>query len=463
VLLGGGVLEKHCKNFKFFATMNPNLLTRTNMGTEKSLLERRRDVTLPAWGDGYGGVDDGFEVTKYHDGYYLDGKFRGQDVNDVIDIFHGVLCRIVRPDHPKILDAEQRAREVGITHIGKTDTHEIIVGFQERLQRAYEQLGLGSARVLLDVTGSGGNSRAHCLANAYTRGGKPFYLKGCYHGNDYLGKATVGLPPWMGKHSPRIKGLTHLPHGAEGSARLEHILRDTRLSGRRPFMFAEDIQGIGGFVNPGNKFLTDAVKQMGENGGVFVNDNVQTGMRRGGYFSVPHWLQENPSKVKTPIMVSFAKAIANGEQISGVIVPEAIAKDLKEHPEFYGKHWATYDSNVRSAAIGSAVHDIYHEEGLAERTPQVRAAFLEGMDSIAREREDVVKTVRGDGLMIGIQLQTAEQATHCLNNCIGFGVRVGIGGDTLRIAPLADTPFDIVKEAGKRVARLLDSVPRKED
>lgn len=426
----------------------------------RSLLERRRDVVLPGWGDGYGGIEDGFEVTKYHNGSLVDGNFRGKKAKDVVDVFHGVLCAVVDPEHPRIQEAERMAKEVGRTHIGKTDTHEIIVGFQERLQKAYEALGLGSARVLLDVTGSGANSRAYRLASAYTRGGAPFYLNGCYHGNDFLGNATVGLPPWKGKYSPEIDGVRHLPHGDQGSAHLEHALRDMRLTGSRPLMFAEDIQGIGGFVNPGEEFLTDAVQKMGENGGVFINDEVQTGMRRGGYFSVPRWLKEDPSKVKAPVMITFAKAIADGEQLAGVLVPEAMAQDLKEHPELYGKHWATYDSNVRSAAIGSAVHDIYHDEKLGERTPEVRATLLGGMSGIMDDRSDVVKSIRGDGLMIGIQLQTEAQAKHCLNNCIAFGVRVGIGGDTLRIAPLADIPLELAREAGKRIAKLIDSVPR---
>jgi len=426
----------------------------------RSLLERRRDVVLSGWGDGYGGMDNGFEVTKYHDGSLVDGKFRGEEVKDVVDVFHGVLCAAVDPEHPRIQEAERMAREVGRTHIGKTDTHELIVEFQERLQKAYGALGLGSARVLLDVTGSGANSRAYRLASAYTRGGTPFYLNGCYHGNDYLGNATVGLPPWKGEYSPNVEGIHHLPHGDKGSAYLEHGLRNMRHAGKRPFMFAEDIQGIGGFVNPGEEFLTDAVQKMGENGGVFINDEVQTGMRRGSYLSVPHWLREDPSRVKAPVMISFAKAIADGEQLAGVLVPEAINQDLKEHPEFYGKHWATYDSNVRSAAIGSAVHDIYHDEKLGERTPDVRKVLLEEVAQVTQDRADVVKSIRGDGLMIGIQLQTAKQAMYCLNNCIAFGVRVGIGGDTLRIAPLADIPLELAREAGKRIAKLIDSVPR---
>ncbi|MFA4891127.1 MAG: aminotransferase class III-fold pyridoxal phosphate-dependent enzyme [Candidatus Gracilibacteria bacterium] len=437
------------------------------MENEKSpsLLERRRNVSLPVWGEGYGGVDDGFELTKYHDGYYLDGNFRGEEVEDVIDLFHGVLSRNVRPDHPRIQEAEWAAGEVGVTHVGKTDTHELIVEFQERLQKAYEGLGLGSARVLFDVTGSGANSRAYRLASAYTRGGKPFYLDGCYHGNDYLGNATVGLPPWRGKYSPKIEGVRHLPHGEQGSESLRAALKKMTARGYRSFMSAEDIQGIGGFINPGEEFLTDAVQQMGENGGVFINDEVQTGMRRGSYLSVPRWLKEDPSKVKAPVMITLAKALANGEPLACTLVPEAMAQDLAEDLErdqkLYGKHWATYDSNVRSCAIGSAVHDIYHDEDLGERTLVVREAFLRELEQVTEDRGDVVKSVRGDGLMIGIQLQTAEQATYCLNNCIAFGVRIGIGGDTLRIAPLADTPLDIVIEAGERVAKLLDSAPRK--
>lgn len=436
-----------------------------NTPSNPSLLERRRAVSLPHWGDGYGGIDNGFEVTNYHDGYYLDGQFRGEEVKDVIDLFHGVLCRIVRPDHPRIREAEDSARDVGANHIGKTDTHKIIVGLQERLQKAYKELGLGSARVLLAVSGSGANSRAYRLARGYTKNGPPFYLEDCYHGNDFLGNATVGLPPWRGNYSPNIDSpVRHFPHGKGGSEELQNTL--DRIDGpkpywgKSPFMFAEDIQGIGGFVNPGEEFLTDAVRKIGEKEGVFINDEVQTGMRRGSYLSVPRWLREDPSKVTTPIMITLAKALANGEPLAAVLVPETMAKDLEANPNLYGKHWDTYDCNVRSAAIASTVYDIYHQEGLGGRTNSVREAFLEAIYPIAETRQDVIRTIRGDGLMIGIQLQTGEQVQYCLNNCVKFGVKIGVGSDTLRIAPLADTPLSIAREAGQRVAKLIDSVPK---
>lgn len=429
-----------------------------------SLYSRLTAVGMGPWSQPYGGEADSFEVQRYHDNSLVDGIHRGKEVKDVIETFHGVLCRLIDPQHPRLLEAEEEAKDVGIEHIGKTDMHPIIVGFMERLQRAYQETFGTNGRVLLGVTGSGINSQAYKLARAFTRGGTPIFLEGSYHGNDVFGVSNVDAPGWHGEFSPGVEGVhpkNHVPHG-DPNKTLQHLAMLSGMAqatGGRPTLFFEDIQGVGGsFKNPGDEYLTRAMEIIAAYNGVAINDNVQSGMRRGHYLSAGKWLQE-PAQIP-PMIITLAKAIANGAPLAGALVPEEIYEDLCRNPKLYGKHWDTFDANVRTSALGNAVFDIYHDEKLGERTPAVREAVVEQIRDMADSRPDVVKEIRGDGLMIGVALQNEAQVAKALVDAPAFGVKVGRGADALRIAPLADIPLELAEEAGKRIARLLDSLPR---
>lgn len=445
----------------------------------KSLYERRMSAGVGPWADPYGGEKDNFEVTRYHDGYYVDGQYRGGEVKDAIDLFHGVLCRIIRPDHPRLLEAEEKWKKTGVEHIGKTHLHPTVVELMERLKEEYDALGIGPGRTLLATTGSSANNMAFRLAHAYTEGGEPFFLENAYHGADYFGNATTGAAGWRGEFSPElhlrqnmynpydysnIGSFRHLPCGDDNLEQnlviaIARFGQFEELTGKnlRPIFNLEDIQGVGGsFKNAGEQYLTDMAEMVGIRSGVVVNDNVQSGMRRGSYLSVPRWLRAKPQS-KTPIIVTLAKAIANGAPLGAVLVPEVIAQDLQKNPKKYGLHWDTFAENARTSELASAVHDVYHEEHLGERTPLVRQSIVEELDGL-QDGDGPIADIRGDGLMIGIGLKDSSKVGEAIAKAPGFGVLIGKGTDALRVAPLADTPLSIAIEAGKRVARLLDSL-----
>lgn len=375
---------------------------------------------------------------------------------------------MVDPEHPRLLEAEREAKEVGTEHIGQSDLHRIVVGFMERLQRAYRETFGKGGRVLLGVTGSGINSQAFRLARGYTRGGPSIFLQGAYHGNDALGVASVNAHGWHGTFSPEVLGVSkynYVPHG--DPHKLEDHLGELELTVQRagnegsgrPIFWNEGIQGVGGsFRDPGKEYLRRAAEMIALNNGVMINDDVQSGMRTGTYLSPTRWL-EGAQRVP-PVIVTLAKAIANGAPLSAALVPAEIADDLREHPGDYGKHWDTFNTNVRTSALGSAVFDVYHDERLGERTPDVRAAVVGPIRDMADARPGVVKEIRGDGLMIGVALYTEAQVAKALADGPAFGVKIGRGADALRLAPLADIPLDLAAEGGRRVARLLDSLPK---
>lgn len=422
------------------------------MRNQKSLYERNAAVSAGPWGEPTGGAADNFELNYYLEGgNVVVGKHHGKEV-EAIDLFHGVLCRIVNPDDSRLMEAQEAAQNiVPGGHVGKGMLAETIIGLKERLKKSYAELGVGPGRVILASSGEYANAVAARLATGFTGHRQEVFLNGCYHGNGFHGNAVVDLPGWQGEFSPRLSiPPRYVKHGD-----LEGLNRALN-NGEAGAFFAESITGLDGFRNPGKDFLTDAYDMVGEHGAVYVDDEVQTGMRRGSYWAVPAWLRS--SKKRTPLIVTTGKAFGNGCPIAAVMVPQIIIDDLTSNPQKYGKHWDTFDSNILSATTAAAVFDIFHEEILGGRTTLVRHEFLKQIESVVSERPDM--EVRGDGLMIGIGMENPAMIAQAVNTAPAFGVIVGGAATGIRIAPLADIPFDVANEAGQRVAKLLDSLPR---
>lgn len=435
------------------------------MAEKPSLYERRMAAGVGHWADVYGGETDNFEFKRHHDGYYVDGVHHGKSVKNILDVFNGVLCRIIRPDHPKLQEARRRAEETGVEHIGKTVLHEEIVQLMERLKGEYDALGIGPGRALLAISGGVANGMAHRLMRGFTRNQDFQYLKNCYHGDDVLGIATTNAPNWPPEENgpELVGGKYYIAPGDLFGLRqaLERSRFDSsnhRLAGN--FWF-EDIKGVGGsFANPGEEFLTEAMEMVMEFGGAAVNDNVQSGMRRGSYLSVPKWLLRKPNR-PLPLIITLAKAFANDAPLGAVLVPEMIHDDMKRYPKRYGLHWDTFSENVRTSALANAVHEVYTEENLGARTPEVRQAVVDEIQPLVDKEKGPITEIRGDGIMIGVALKNPQQTIGAaLGAAPEHGLLIGKGADALRISPLADTPTGVAEEIGKRLARLIDSLPK---
>ena len=192
-------------------------------------------------------------------------------------------------------------------------------------------------------------------------------------------------------------------------------------------VMVELVQGEGG-VLPLEQSYVDAVKKLcEERDWLFLTDEVQTGVGRTGHlFAFQHY-------GILPDVASFAKGIAGGMPMSGIMANEKCATVLGP-----GTHATTFGGNPVCAAAGLAVQERLTDEFLQEVT--AKGAYLR--EQIEALDLPCFGKTRGLGLMIGIEVKDGYTKGEIANKLIENGLLVLTAGPGMRLLP----PLVITKE-----------------
>ena len=192
-------------------------------------------------------------------------------------------------------------------------------------------------------------------------------------------------------------------------------------------VMVELVQGEGG-VLPLEQSYVDAVKKLcEERDWLFLTDEVQTDVGRTGHlFAFQHY-------GILPDVASFAKGIAGGMPMSGIMANEKCATVLGP-----GTHATTFGGNPICAAAGLAVQERLTDEFLQEVT--AKGAYLR--EQIEALDLPCFGKTRGLGLMIGIEVKDGYTKGEIANKLIENGLLVLTAGPGMRLLP----PLVITKE-----------------
>ena len=148
---------------------------------------------------------------------------------------------------------------------------------------------------------------------------------------------------------------------------------------------------------PSAGYLKDAAALCRRHGTLFVADEIQTGLGRTGRFlAVEHWGVE-------PDMVLLAKALSGGQVPSGaVLTRKAIHDKVFDRMDRAVVHGSTFAKNDLAMAAGIATLDVLESEKLIENAARKGERLLGALNNMVPPYE-MLKEVRGKGLMIGIE------------------------------------------------------------
>ncbi|WP_426535348.1 aminobacteriohopanetriol synthase HpnO [Bradyrhizobium sp. McL0615] len=211
-----------------------------------------------------------------------------------------------------------------------------------------------------------------------------------FHGLSYGALSLMDDANFRSGFEPLLPGCTQIAFN--DLAALEQALSSRQVAA----FIVEPIQGKG--VNlPTDEFLPGAAALCKKYGTIFIADEIQTGIGRTGKFlAVEHWNVE-------PDMVLLAKALSGGHvPVGALLTRKSIFDKIFNQMDRAVVHGSTFAKNDLAMAAGIATLDVIKHEKLVEQAAKRGAELRLALTRMVPGYE-LLKEVRGKGLMIGIE------------------------------------------------------------
>lgn len=158
----------------------------------------------------------------------------------------------------------------------------------------------------------------------------------------------------------------------------------------------EPIQGEGGIIIPSEDYLISVRELCSKHGILLIIDEIQSGLgRTGKMFAVDYYNI-------TPDILLTAKALGGGVMPIGAITgTEIVWECFKKSPLI---HTSTFGGNPLACAAANAAIDVILEDGLIDNSFKMGEYLQAGLNNIKNNYPEIVKDVRGRGLMVGVEM-----------------------------------------------------------
>jgi ornithine--oxo-acid transaminase len=240
-------------------------------------------------------------------------------------------------------------------------------------------------------TGTEAVEAAMKISRAATGRPRLLYADHAFHGLTLGSLSLNGNDEFRAGFGPFVEGCDRIPFGDADALERELVREDVAA------LIVEPVQGKG--VNlPPDGYLQAAQRLCRQAGALFVCDEVQTGLGRTGRFlALEHWDLE-------PDMICLAKALSGGlVPIGGVLVSRPVFDRVFDGMERAVRHGSTFGTNDLAAAAALATLRVLDRDGVIDHAARMGQLLLDLTEPLV-ERHEVVRDVRGLGLMWAIEL-----------------------------------------------------------
>ena len=254
-------------------------------------------------------------------------------------------------------------------------------------------------------------------------------FQGAFHGRTFATINAGGNPKYLKGFGPALPGFIHLPFG-------DHDALKAAISDTTAAILVEPVQGEGGLRPLPNACLRGLRELCDEKGILLIYDEVQCGAGRTGKLFAHQWAEG-----AEPDIMAVAKGVGGGFPLGACIATEEAAAGMVP-----GTHGSTYGGNPLAMAVGNAVWDEISKPEFLEQVERVSNFLKQQFESLKDEFPDVVKELRGKGLLCGMQLK--KPAMEVRRMMLERKLLGGSAGDNvLRLAPSLIITEDHVREA----------------
>jgi len=332
--------------------------------------------------------------------------------------------------HPKIVEAICKQAETLIScHASFYNNKRT-----EFLQKLMSITPTGLNKAFLSNSGAESVECAIKLARKFT--GKPeiIAVMGGYHGKTMGALSATWDKKYREPFQPLVPEFKHVP--PDNLERLSEAITDKTAA-----VLLEPIRGEGGIRVPPDEFLPGVKELCDEKNILLILDEVQTSFgRTGKMFGCDHWSV-------TPDVMCLAKPLAGGLPIGITVAKEEVMSSFK-----IGDHSTTFSGSPLVCAAGCAAIDVLVKDKLVERAEKIGGYFKAKLEEL-QAKHNVVKEVRGLGLMLGMEFR--YDVRNIILKTMERGVLILDAGRTVvRFLP----PLVIEKEQIDKAVAVLDEV-----
>lgn len=355
-----------------------------------------------------------------------------QNGTKYLDFMSGIAVSNLGHHHPKVMQALSEQSEK-IWHSSNLYTSNLQEKVAEKLTMGKDYLAF------FCNSGTEANEAAIKLARKATGRSKILSFEQSFHGRTYGALSATGQPALQAGFFPIVEGFEYLPYN-----QLEPLKQ--HLNEEVAAVMLEVIQGEGGIIQAEKEWLQAVAALCKENGSLLIIDEIQTGMGRTGTFFAFEAYQIEPD------IITIAKALANGIPVGAMLGKSGLAEAFGP-----GSHGTTFGGNNLAMKVADAVvSEINQPEFLAAVAE--RGSYLKTELTKLIATSEKVLDVRGKGLMIGIELDSAATLQQTIQELKAHKLlAIKAGKNVLRLLPPLTISQDELADGVKSIQAALSN------
>ncbi len=332
-----------------------------------------------------------------------------------IDFLAGIAVNVVGHDYKPLVDAISNQAKKMI-HCSNLYYTEVQVEAAEKLKALS-----GLDKVFFGNSGAEANEGAIKLARKYATNIDPEKIQiisavHSFHGRTIATLTATGQDKYHEGFGPLPEGFDYVPYN-------DIAALEAKMSDKTCAVMLEAIQGEGGVNVPNEDYLPKVRALCDKYNALLIFDEVQCGMGRTGTFFGCQQFNVKPD------IATLAKGLAGGVPIGAFMATDKVAAAFHA-----GDHGSTFGGNPLACAAACVVLDELLHHNLMENVKEVGAYFKAKLDVYKQKYPNLVKEVRGRGLILGIEL--TRPGREISNECLEYGAIINCtAGNVLRFIP----------------------------
>ncbi|MGF7117203.1 aspartate aminotransferase family protein [Methanobacterium oryzae] len=293
-------------------------------------------------------------------------------------------------------------------------------------------------RIFFSNSGAEANDAAIKIARKVTGKKNIISTEKSFHGRTISTVSATGQDKHRNRFNPLVQNHIFVPHNDIQAVR-EVIGNDVAA------VIVEPIQGEGGINVPDEGYLEKLSALCKKNGVLLIVDEIQTGFLRTGSMFASDGVEID--------ILTMAKGIAGGFPFGAFAITEKINDKIE-----IGDHGGTYCGNPLGCAVAYSVIKYMQDNEIWENVEEVGKFTFKKLKEMQNEHPDIIKDIRGKGLLIAIEI-IDEETTNFLNSkCLDNGLILNVTqGKIMRIFPALNISKEEMKEGLEIFKRALDN------